>query len=467
MRSTHPDVSPMALRWVAGLTALGLGAASCTSHAVADSEPREIEIVTSFDRTESSLDASGERGDGEELELPLVEESRRQSTQPTAILTTTTSMAPIETTVPGTTIAPVPKVWKVGLLNQEGGDSGSFPEFGVGVESAVAWANGQGHVEGDREIQLLTCVSSGAASSADCAGTLLASGVDTIVHGFDTYSASSIPVLDGGGAPVLAGVALSVNDVRATNAALTIGGEPTEFAGLAAAVVARGFGASAIIHDDTADALALVDQFIIPVLDAAGITHIKVAVPLGTVDATGALTPAAASDSDSWIVAVSTPLCQPVIVGRSDFAVTATAFYTSACTGEDILAAFGSFMEQSFFTAELVTPLWFGVVPRDLRENWSLAATVIAKLDPELADNPTAIMGYVAALTVIDQLRRGGPSLESAQALPVPHPLAMGELDCGQSPTWPAVCSADVMLAQYFGGSLVAPPELVNGIRGR
>ena len=471
---------------------MSLIVASCTSSVTAD-EPREVDIVTVFgsdDGQDSDSFGPGSTSDDGQLsssgdstvDLPMVGDqpgTTQVDTVDSSTTTmlddaqTTTSVAPSTTEPPATTLVPttvttVPsETWTVGLLNQEDSQWGSFTSFRVGVAAAIDWANGDGYVEGDRFIELIPCASSDAATAASCASTLLASGSDVVIHGVDTFSEVSRAVLDPSAVATLGGIAVRPNDASSTNAVLAVGGPPAEHAGLAAAVVSQGFGATAILHDDTTVASDLVAEFIIPVLEAAGVSHIEVPIPLGTVDATGAVAPAAVSDTDSWIIVTSSGLCQPVIVSRSNYGVATAPFFSSSCTSDDTMLAVGHLMEPGYFTTELVTPLWYGVVSPDLRDARSLASAIIAQSDPALADDQLALMGYVAATAVVDQLRRGGASLENALAQTAPQILGAGELDCGQSPTYPAMCSGDILLARYLNGELVAPPEIVNGIRGR
>ncbi|MDG2261727.1 MAG: hypothetical protein P8N50_05240, partial [Actinomycetota bacterium] len=210
-----------------------------------------------------------------------------------------------------------------------------------------------------------------------------------------------------------------------------------------------------------------VAEFIIPILEAAGVSHVEVPIPVDTVDVTAALGPAAGSDTDSWIVVTNSGLCQPVIVSRANYGVTSAPFFSSSCTADDTILAVGHLMQPGFFTTELVTPFWYDVVSPDLRDARSLASAIIAQTDPSMADDQLALMGYVAGMAVIDQLRRGGTSLANAFAQTAPQILGPGELDCGQSVTFPAMCSGDILLARFTVGGLVGPPEIVNGIRGR
>jgi len=467
-----------------GVAAMTLVIVACTSGADAEPAQREVEIVTVFGDPEdpSLLDnqagpGSSDPADAGDVELPTVNPSASTTTTTTTSAPPATTTSALATTSTVATTAPVvstvappptePGVWIVGLLNEDETAAGRSRSFGVGFDAAVSWANGLGAGEGDRVIELRRCAPTSGATSAACAQTLIDEGADAIVRAVDENFTQSVPVLDGSAVPVLGGITAGISDAKATNAALTIGGTPAEFAGIAAAVVTRGFGATAIIYDDTEAGLALVDEFIVPVLEASGVAHIKVPVPPEAGDLTAALVPAVSPETDSWIVVVSASLCEPVILARSNYAVTSTAFYWSPCTTQAILGANGPLMEQSFFTTELMTPLWLDLVSADFEDTRSLAGAVIVDIDPSLVDDPDAIVGFVVGSATIDQLRRGGANLESARELPVPHPLAIGELDCAQSTTYPAICSADILLAQYFGGSLVGPPQTVNGIRGR
>jgi len=472
------------MRTVAGIAAISLAVVACTSSADAEPAQREVEIVTVFGDPEApSLPAArtsqagnSDPVDAGDVELPTIDQSASSTTTTTsAPPATTSSVATTTSTVATTapivsTIAPPPTepgVWIVGLLNESETVAGRSRSFGIGFDAAVVWANGLGAREEDRVIQVRRCAPTSGVSSATCAQTLIDNGVDTIIRAFDQNFAQSVPVLDAGAVPVLGGIAAGIADSKATNAALTIGGTPSELAGIAAAVVTRGFGATAIIYDGTEVGLALVDEFVVPVLEASGVSNTKVPVPPDIADATAVLAPAVGPEIDSWIVVVSPGSCAPVVLARSNYAVTSTAFYWSACTTEATLGVAGPLMEQSFFTTELVTPIWLDLVSADFEDTRSLAGAVIADIDPSFVDDPDAIVGFVVTSATIDQLRRGGANLQNARDLPVPHPLATGDIDCAQSTTYPAICSGDILLAQYFGGSLVGPPQTVNGIRGR
>ena len=122
-----------------------------------------------------------------------------------------------------------------------------------------------------------------------------------------------------------------------------------EHAGLATAVVQRGFGSTVVLHDDTSTGHSLVDTFITPILADAGVTVLKVPVPVDTVDAAGVVAPATVAEADSWIVVTGTATCQPVIVSRSASGVTPATFYSSSCTTDATLSAVGTMMDNSFF----------------------------------------------------------------------------------------------------------------------
>jgi len=467
------------------MAALGLVVVACTSGADAEPGPREVEMVTLFEdpdelsspdgrASQSGNTDPGDSVDVGDVEVPTVDRSvssTTTSTPPTTTSSVVTTTSTAVTTPPVvSTLAPPPTepdVWIVGLLNEDETAPGRAQSFGVGFDAAVQWANGLGAREDDRIVQVRRCAPSSGTTSTACAHTLLDNGVDVVVRGYDENFSEAAPVLEVAAVPVLGGVAVGITDAKATNAALTIGGAPAELAGIAAAVVTRGFGATAVIYDDTEFGLGLIEEFIVPVLEAAGVSQTLVPVPTETLDLAAVLAPVAGPEIDSWIIVVNAELCEPVILARSDYAVTSTAFYWSPCTTAQILGNVGPLMEQSFFTTELVTPLWLDLVSTDFADTRSLAAAVITDIDPLFIDDPDAIIGYLVGSSSINQLRRGGASIENARLLPVPHPLAIGELDCAQSTTYPAICSGDILLAQFFGGSLVGPPQTVNGIRGR
>lgn len=460
--------------------------ASCAADAAADDGPREIEIVIApVSPSAPSVDpvpaastpdtdppgtnpgpttptaGTSTAGTSTAGSARTASPSTTPSTPPSTTSSTSTSSVP--TAVSAT---PSQERWRIGLVDQEPDQpAGSQPpstSYQAGFRAALDWANTGGHVTGDRILELVPCRAHDEATAVSCAETLVAAGVDVVASGYGDHAGAAFAVVSAAGVPVIGGVA-STTAVATSPVALThLGGPVAEHAALASAVVGRGFGATVIVHDDTAPGRLLVAELIVPVLDAAGVSHIEIAVPPASLDARGEVGAAAGWTADSWIVVTSASSCEAVVRARAELGGAGQAFYAAACTRGATLAAVGELMAGSWFVTELVDPTWFDVVPPDLREGYGLATAVLDDLAPTLVGDPLALAGYAAGTALAGQLRRTGPDPHAARGTRVPHPLGVGELWCDRSVRYPGLCSADLLIARWDGAGLVAPPERID-----
>ncbi|MCP3936131.1 MAG: ABC transporter substrate-binding protein [Actinomycetia bacterium] len=452
-------------------------AASCTSSADAgqgDVGRADINIITTV------LDPVDPVDRLDPLQLPVVEisdstTSSTSSTTTTSTTTTSTTEQPSDTTVaPNTTVAPTTSLpvtsttaisgippWQIGLLNTESSVSGSFQAFRHGVEAAVGWWNDSAAATGGRGIALVSCAGTDAVSTVACAEELVSSS-DAIIHGIDLFSELSIPIIEQGSVPVLGGMAVRSVDAFAANAGLDVGGPPAAHAALAQRVIDEGHSNVVVFHDDTDIGFEMIDVFVRPILEAAGVVVTLLPVPVATSDSTGVVAPLAPNVADSWIVATSESSCGSIATSRAQLGLTIKIVWSTSCATDGVFDNFGELMAGDEIAFELVEPRLFDYVSSDLRAGYELANQVLLQHETSPADDPLALRGWLVGTRLVQTLERGTTDLVASRDVRGPNPLGAGEIACGANAT--AVCSGDVMFFGWDGETIRPPMSLANGL---
>ena len=374
---------------------------------------------------------------------------------------TTTTLAPNQTT---TTLPPPPPV-DVGLAVAAGDPAAEA--FTTGVRAAVGRVNGTGGA-GGRTIELSVCTYTDAASAGVCAQGFADTGVAAVVQGPGGQGGAVRAVLQARGVAVVGGVAGSLVDASAPQTALTLGGPVTALTGLAQLAVDEGFLDVTIVHDDTPEGFNRVQSLMEPILSEYGVSVATVAVPPGTTDPAGLLAPAVDFGPEAWLVVTDSSSCGGVIDALFAAGVAAPTYYVHDCAAPSVLGSRGPAAADAWFQNEIWTSAVLGLGSSTERDAYAIVSGAIAGIDPARADDEWALMGYVSLTATADAIARGGPSgaLAGAEDTTSPSLLGVGTLKCGQSPTFPAVCSGSIFLTQWGGSGWVGSIVTTNGLAG-
>ncbi len=450
-------------RWGAGLIAMALIAAACSSDEKAT--PATEAAVTTAAPTATEPAAT---------EPPATEPA---STEPAATDTAATE-AP-ETTAEeapagdGVTIFPdlAPPTGDeivIGLVNSEGGALGlDFPEIRLYIEAFSEYLNEHGGL-GGRPIKIESCIAKGSPETSQaCAQELVGKNVDMIMIGLDlfidyaTFAAANLPVI--GVLPILPG--------DYTAEALFLTGGTAGVSGQMAAVAKEYFKAETvgIISADNAGANAN-EVALSAALDIAGIAHTTVKGGDNETDAgyQGLVRSAAESNPDLLVSLYAGDGCIGTMRGRAALGIEIPVITTGICSGKEVLSQVGddavgwSFVgvqtsedtPEKVLVQEVAAPI-VGVEPAEVDPTaFGLGALGMVGI-MTLADFANAMVANgdeVTAQSLYDFLKasRGRPAWPAG-----------AQMECGASPTNPSVCGFTGPVAQFnAGGGVTTIPGL-------
>ena len=121
---------------------------------------------------------------------------------------------------------------KIGLINQEAGSTGAFPEIAAANKAVVEYINDQlGGVDG-HAIEIDKCVADGTvASSQKCASQMVSDNVLYVTGGLDNNMQAWYPILGPAKIPVVGGIPVAGADFTAANSFMFIGGGAVAYPG--------------------------------------------------------------------------------------------------------------------------------------------------------------------------------------------------------------------------------------------
>jgi len=355
----------------------------------------------------------------------------------------------------------------VGLVNSEGAPGLDFPDIRKSISGAVDYLNEHGGL-GGRPIELISCKAAGSPETSQaCAQELIGNDVELILLGLDvfpaynTYAAADVPVI--GVLPILPG------DYTADALFLT-GGNAT----LGAAMVAVAhdhFEAQtvAIISSDNPGANASVAALTAS-LDLAGVVHTTVKGGDNETDAgfQGLIREAAADDPDLLISVYSDAGCLGMMRGRAALGITIPVVTTGICSSADVIDQVGD---------DAVGWVFAGVATSEESPAGDVLRTImgdVLDVAPEDVDPTSLGLGGLGLFMIMslaeyaNRMQADGLEVTGASLfdyLGTTDGLTLwpgaGAIDCGFSPTYPAICSFVFPFAEYqAGGEVVTIPDL-------
>lgn len=196
-----------------------------------------------------------------------------------------------------------------GLITQEAGSAGTYPEVQVAAKAAVEHINNELGGVGGSPLKMEVCITDGTvASSQKCAEEMVTKKVLFVQGGLDNNSQAWYGILGPAGVPVIGGIPVAGGDFNSTSAYYFIGGGSTSYSGLAAYTLSKLPNAKnvAILANDTPGAAAALPLIKKP-LEAKGVKTKDVKVPGSQADWLAPF--ASVKDADAVLVLVSSPNC--------------------------------------------------------------------------------------------------------------------------------------------------------------
>jgi len=122
---------------------------------------------------------------------------------------------------------------KIGLINENAGSVGAYPEAAVAAQAAVDYINNRLNGVGGRRLKLYVCdVDGTVGTSQQCAEQMVSDGVAFVMGGLDPNQDVWYSILGPAGIPVIGGIPETQHDYTATDAYNFQGGTATIFPAL-------------------------------------------------------------------------------------------------------------------------------------------------------------------------------------------------------------------------------------------
>lgn len=230
----------------------------------------------------------------------------------------------------------------IGMINQEAGAVGTYPEVSAAAKAAVEYVNNDLGGVDKHPLKLDLCTTDGTvASSQKCAQQMVTDKVSFVQGGLDNNSQAWYSILQPAGVPVLGGIPVAGGDFNSTDASYFIGGGATSYPGLAAYIMQfmKSAKSVAIIANDTPGAAAALPLITKP-LDSAGVKHQEIKVPASQADWLAPF--ASAKDADAVLVLVGSANCISLAKARYSQQSSVPMVSVSACYSQKTIDGAGA-----------------------------------------------------------------------------------------------------------------------------
>jgi branched-chain amino acid transport system substrate-binding protein len=398
------------------------------------------------------------------------------------------AMAGEDTTLgelPGSPVEATGEPIRIGMINQDTGAVGAFPELTDAAEAAVSFVNTElGGIDG-RPLELITCDTGfSPEGSTACAQRLVSQGVVAVTGGIDIWG-TSISVLESNEVPYIGGIPVSDPEMRSPISFLFSGGSPGAFAAFAAfAVEDLGAEKIAIMYGDFGSIKLAAEHYGAGVAQSLGLAPEDITLvpfPVTEDDLVPHLTAAAAGEPDAIIAGAADAACVPLMKAADDMGIEADMFLVGACAAPQILDAVGDSANGQWFNVEgPVTREARGVTEQRLLNDNRLYAEALARhsdgLDPAGAGTISFrdIMNITVLMREIGADEVSSATLISTLRASVDHPSFAGHpytCDGTPIPELPSLCAPQQIIAHYDGESFsqasetwIDVPALVAGM---
>jgi branched-chain amino acid transport system substrate-binding protein len=240
----------------------------------------------------------------------------------------------------------------LGMINQDTGAAGAFPELTTAAQVAVDFVNEEMDGIDGNPIELVTCNTEFSPDlSQACAQEMVDEGVPAVIGGIDIWG-TGIATLENNGIPLVGGIPVSFPSVRS----------PMSFqfsGGTWGAVLGMGQYA---IEELGATRIALIAAEFPPITDSAelgkaamerhGATVTLVPVPAINADMVQALNTAAGTDPDAIIALTADSGCKPTMLTARQLGLDIPIMYTGACAAPQIIDSVEGAADGAIFNLE-------------------------------------------------------------------------------------------------------------------
>jgi branched-chain amino acid transport system substrate-binding protein len=346
----------------------------------------------------------------------------------------------------------------LGMINDEGGVLGSFPELHQGAEAALDYINAYKGGVGGRPLSLDYCASTGdASSSASCATQLIGHHPVAFEGGADFGTTGSVPVLRNADLALLGGATFGLAETTYANARIFEGFGDGVFAGLAAyAVKVLHAKNVAVIYSTAAGGLQVGDTVIKDPLLGEGVSakNIEMIPQNGNSTDFTASMAAAAADHPNAIIAITTvPQCVSSLEVHAQVASSIPLLVPSACIPE--LSTVGSAANGVYMSSD-VDP------PGSPTPEVELFEAAMKKYEPKAPLDEFAQVGFASAMNIWREFNSiGANKLTTKRIIAAfdkgtqPNFMSL-PFDCDHSiPAAPSICNGAERILQIRNGEPV------------
>ena len=367
--------------------------------------------------------------------------------------------------VPDAPVAARGEPIRLGMINQDTGAVGAFPELTRAARAAVDFVNAElGGIDG-RPLELITCDTGfSPEGSTACAQRLVSEGVVAVTGGIDVWGAS-IPVLESNEIPYIGGIPVSDAELRSPISFLFSGGSPGAFAAFAAyAVDELGAERIALMYGDFGSIKVAAERYGAGVAQSLGLDPADITLvpfPVTEDDLVPHLSAAAAARPDAIIAGAADAACVPLMKGAADLAVDADLFLVGACAAPQILDAAGPAAAGRWFNVEgPVSRHPEGPEETRLANDNRLYAEALARHSDGLDPASAGTIAFRDVMNIVVLMREiGGDRVTPAALIETlraarDHPSFAGHdytCDGTPVPAMPSLCAPQQIIAHYDG----------------
>ncbi|MFT4042415.1 MAG: ABC transporter substrate-binding protein [Gordonia sp. (in: high G+C Gram-positive bacteria)] len=350
---------------------------------------------------------------------------------------------------------------RIGLINPEGGQALSSPEYRETAEAAAKYANAQLGGIGGHPIELVPCRNGeDPVSARDCANRMVESKVSAVVVTSTGLGDVIVPIVTAAGIPYVSTAGQSTQELTTDGVYLWTGGFPASLHAMATHAKSEHIKHVTAFSVDVPAAVNGLRALGSAYFSQAGVDLKIVPIPLGTPDATPQISAGIADKPEGVVVVGDATSCTASFKALGTVGYTGDKMAIQSCVTPDVIAAVGpSINNTSIFTAAQTT----GDNPEAV-----LYRSVVAQYSPHTDISGYAYVGYQGVLGLVRATAGISGSDTSPAAIAaalkaarnVPTPAGGGltfTCDGSANPALKAVCGKGSIVATLKDGNLVDP----------
>lgn len=347
---------------------------------------------------------------------------------------------------------------KIGLINNEGGQTISQPDNRLAAIAAAEYANDNLGGIGGHPIELVICKNAEEPTSArDCANQMVENKVSAVVVSTTGLGDILVPIITGAGIPYVSTSGQSTQELTNDNAFMWSGGFPASLASMASYAKSNNMKNVTAYTIDVPAAVSGLQTFGAAAFQQAGVNLDIVAIPPGTPDATPQVSAGLNSDPEAVIVVGEGTLCTSALKSLGTVGYDGVQMAIQGCATPDVVGAVGpSIDETMIFTAAQTV----GDDPEAV-----LFRSVMGKYSPDADISGYAYVGYQGVLglvrattSITDDISPAAITAAIRSSKDVVLPAGGGltfTCDGTANPMLKAVCGTGSVVATLDDGELV------------